>query len=250
MVLYLLLKEANVVKSDIAKNVSLGIIRKLGMGRLLRLYRLGFLLYLLVFACGTVLVLSIPKTELHMLMNQNHTVFQDWFFRTVTWLGDGWIAAAISCIFLFVRYRYFFMLMLSFSISGLLAQFIKHFIFPGAMRPAVFLEQMPEIQTVAGVGLYHSFSMPSGHTTTAFAVLLLVGFITKNKPAFFLAVILAWCVAISRVYLSQHFLVDVVAGSFLGTLSALFFYWYFQKLKPEWLNRSLLDLLPGRKKQA
>jgi membrane-associated phospholipid phosphatase len=61
---------------------------------------------------------------------------------------------------------------------------------------------------------------------------------------------LSWCVAFSRVYLSQHFLVDVLAGSLLGTLSALFFYWYFQRLKPQWLDCSLRDLFPGRKNKA
>jgi len=220
------------------------------MLELIRKYRFGFLLYMLVVAAGGVLALAIPKPELHQIMNSSHSSFQDGFFRIVTCLGDGWIAAGLSLVFLFIRYRYFFMLFVSFSISGLLAQFFKLFVFPGAARPADWMDQMPGLETVTGVDLYHSFSLPSGHTTTAFAVLLLAGFILKNRAVFFLAMILAWCVAFSRVYLSQHFLADVLAGAFIGTLSALFFYWYFQRLKPGWMDRSLLDLLPGRKKQA
>lgn len=215
---------------------------------LTRKYPLGFLLYTLVFTAGLVLVLAIPKAELHLIMNRSHGPVQDVFFRTVTWLGDGWFALVFSLFFLTVRYRYFFMLILSFSLSGILAQFFKHMVFPGASRPAEWLDRMPGLQTVSGVELFHSFGFPSGHATTAFAVLLLAGFISRNRSVFFLAVMLAWCVALSRVYLSQHFLADVLAGSFLGTLSALFFYWYFQRLKPGWLDRSLRDLSPGTKK--
>ena len=80
---------------------------------------LGFLLYALVMSGGLILVFAIPKTELHLLMNSSHTHFQDVFFRTTTWLGDGWFALIFSLIFLLVRFRYFIMLILSFSISGL-----------------------------------------------------------------------------------------------------------------------------------
>jgi len=215
---------------------------------LIRRYKLSFLLYAAVVLTGIVLVLSIPKMELHLMMNSSHSTFQDGFFKTITWLGDGWVAVIFSLLFLLIRYRFFFMMILSFSVSGLLAQFFKHIIFPGAPRPAALIEQMPGLQTVPGIDLFHAFSLPSGHTTTAFAIILLAGFIMKSRPAFFLTMILAWFVAFSRIYLSQHFLVDVLAGSFLGSISALFFYWYFQKLKPEWLDRSVLNSFPGRRK--
>jgi membrane-associated phospholipid phosphatase len=217
---------------------------------LIRKYPLGFMLYALVLAAGTVLVLAVPKPGLHLIMNSNHSPAQDVFFKTITWLGNGWFALVFSLLFLMVRYRYFLMMILSYSISGLMAQLFKHLVFPGAARPADWLEQMPGLRTVPGVDLFHSFSFPSGHATTAFAVLLLAGFILRSRPVFFLAMVFAWCVAFSRVYLSQHFLVDVLAGSLLGTLSALFFYWYFQRLKPAWLDRSLRDLFPGRKKKV
>jgi membrane-associated phospholipid phosphatase len=175
-------------------------------------------------------------------------VFQDWLFRTITWLGDGWFAVIFSVLFLLIRFRYFFMLILSFSISGLLAQFFKHIVFPDLLRPSAFLDQMSGLSLVSGVNLYQSFSFPSGHTTTAFAVLLLAGFISERKGGFFLAMILALLTGFSRVYISQHFLVDILAGSVLGTLSALFFYWYFRSLKHEWLDLSILTIFRSRKK--
>ncbi|HEC42791.1 MAG TPA: phosphatase PAP2 family protein [Bacteroides sp.] len=218
------------------------------MLELIKKYKSGFILYDLVLIAGIILVLAIPKLQLHLLMNNNHTDVLDVFFKSVTWLGDGWFAVVFSLCFLFLRFRYFLMLFLSFSISGLIAQFLKRIVFSGALRPAAFLDQMPGIDTVAGVELHHTMSFPSGHTTTAFAVLLLAGLIFRNRMVFLTGIILSWAVAVSRVYLSQHFLADVLAGSVLGTLSALFFYWYFQGLKPEWLDRSILTIFKDRKK--
>ncbi len=217
------------------------------MIEIIKKYRFSLILYDLLFLSGLVLVIAVPRLELHLIMNSSHTSAQDSFFKAVTWLGDGWFAVILSAFFLLIRFRYFFMLIISYAVSGLLAQFFKRVFFPEAMRPAVFLEQMPGLNLVEGVGLNHTLSFPSGHTTTAFAVLVLLGLISRSKAGVLGGIILAWCVAISRVYLSQHFLADVIAGSLLGMLSALFFYWYFRRLKPEWLDQSLIMILSPRK---
>jgi membrane-associated phospholipid phosphatase len=56
--------------------------------------------------------------------------------------------------------------------------------------------------------------------------------------AFFLCAIL---VAFSRIYLSQHFLIDVVAGSFIGVASANVVFRIFNH-KLVKLNSSILNL--------
>jgi membrane-associated phospholipid phosphatase len=217
---------------------------------IIRKYPLAFMLFGVVLATGTVFVLAVPRPNLHLALNSNHSPFQDVFFRSLTLLGNGWFALGFSVLFLLVSYRCFFMLILSYSISGLLAQFVKHAVFPGAARPAGWMDRMPGLPLVPGVDLHHAFSFPSGHATTAFAVLLLAGLVIGNRPVVFGFMMLAWCVAFSRVYLSQHFLDDILAGALLGTLSALFFYWYFNRLKRDWLDRSLRDLFPGKVKKA
>jgi membrane-associated phospholipid phosphatase len=109
-------------------------------------------------------------------------------------------------------------------------------------RPGVFLDQMPDLHLVPGVELYHHFSFPSGHTATAFTILLLTGLITKKRWVSFILVWLACIAGFSRVYLSQHFLEDVLAGSLIGLFSALFFYWYFQGMNRHWLDKSILHI--------
>ncbi len=212
------------------------------MFRIIRDNSLGFVLYAVLLFAGFLLVAAVPRLELHVLLNSGHTRSLDIFFRQLTLLGNGWFAVIFSMLFLFIRFRFFFMLILSYSVSGLMAQFLKRVIFPDVLRPAAFLDQMPGLDLVPGVDLHHTLSFPSGHTTTVFAILLLTGFILNRKYAVFGLMFLAWLAGMSRVYLSQHFLIDVLGGSILGVFSALFFYWYFRKSKSSWLDQSLTGI--------
>ena len=213
------------------------------MIRIIKDKPLGFMLYAILFIGGLLLMAAIPKLELHEMMNIAHTDLLDSFFRLLTFLGNGWFAVIISMLFLFIRFRYFFMLILSFSVSGMMAQFLKRIVFPDVLRPAAYLDQMPGLELVPGIDLHHTLAFPSGHTTTAFAVLLLAGLIINKKYAVFGLMLVAWLAGISRVYLSQHFLIDVLGGCLLGVFSALFFYWYFRKFKSAWMDRSLTGMI-------
>ncbi len=206
---------------------------------------MAFLLYAVLLLSGLWLVAAVPRLELHLWMNSGHNRSLDTFFRLLTFLGNGWFAVILSMLFLFFRFRYFFMLIMSFIVSGLLAQLLKRFVFPDVLRPAAYLDQMAGLELVPGIDLHHTLGFPSGHATTAFAVLLLAGFITRNRFAVFVLMLTAWLAGMSRVYLSQHFLMDVLGGSLIGVFSALFFYWYFRKFKPAWIDRSLTGVIRG-----
>jgi membrane-associated phospholipid phosphatase len=205
----------------------------------IREYRLSFILFAILFLAGLLLVAAVPRMELHVLLNSHHTPSLDTLFSLLTSLGNGWFAVIFSLFFLFIRFRYSFMLILSYSVSGLLVQLLKRVVFPDVRRPVEYLDQMPGLEMVPGIDLHHTLGFPSGHATTAFAVLLLTGFITGNKHAAFGLMLIAWLVGMSRVYLSQHFLADVLGGSLIGIFSALFFYWYFRRFRSAWIDRSL-----------
>ena len=213
------------------------------MIRLIRDFRLGFLLYASLLLTGILLVAFVARLELHVLLNSEHTRWLDRLFRMMTWLGNGWFAVIFSLLFLLVRFRYFFMLIFSYIVSGLMVQFLKRVLFPAVLRPAAYLDQMPGLQLVPGIDLHHTLGFPSGHTATAFAILVMAGFICNRKSVMFFLMMVAWLAGMSRVYLSQHFLADVLAGSLLGVLSALFFYWYFRKFKSAWMDRSLTGVI-------
>jgi membrane-associated phospholipid phosphatase len=68
-----------------------------------------------------------------------------------------------------------------------------------------------------------STSFPSGHSATAFATAIVVGFAYPRLRLPLLA--LATLVALSRVYLGMHYWSDVLAGSLLGAAIGLTTVW-------------------------
>jgi undecaprenyl-diphosphatase len=69
------------------------------------------------------------------------------------------------------------------------------------------------------VAVPHSYSMPSGHATTAFATAVAIGLVHRRLLAPLL--VLASLIAFSRVWLGVHYLTDVVAGAAIGSAVSL-----------------------------
>jgi membrane-associated phospholipid phosphatase len=81
-----------------------------------------------------------------------------------------------------------------------------------------------DVNWVDGIDLYANHSFPSGHAAAAFTMFLLMSFFFNNKSLTAVFFILALLVAISRVYLFQHFLIDVWVGSFCGVVFGTILY--------------------------
>ena len=103
---------------------------------------------------------------------------------------------------------------------------------------------MPNIvlPQVEGVHLHHYHSFPSGHTTAAFALFMTLCLLTDKKPLHFIYFILAALGGYSRIYLSQHFAIDVFAGSIIGVTGALLAGYLVNKIQANWANQSLRTL--------
>jgi membrane-associated phospholipid phosphatase len=76
------------------------------------------------------------------------------------------------------------------------------------------------IHKIEGVPVHRQHSFPSGHTSTAFTVALLLAAIMKRKIWSYILPMVAFLVGYSRVYLAQHFVTDVTVGMLVGILSA------------------------------
>lgn len=175
-------------------------------------------------------VLGMGHTTLHEAINMHHSSWADVLFSYGTNLADGWTATIIALLFILKNWRSFLMLGASAAFSAIIAQALKHFVFPDVDRPAEFLAAMPRIELVPGVELLHQNSFPSGHSTCAFSMCFaLTVIIARSGPAVLFA-ILAALLAFSRVYLSQHFTEDVLGGALIGTATAWCVY--------RWLYRS------------
>ncbi|MDZ5609922.1 undecaprenyl-diphosphatase [Bacillus pseudomycoides] len=71
-------------------------------------------------------------------------------------------------------------------------------------------------------------SFPSDHTILFFSLCASIWLVRKKEG--WLWLILAFCVAISRIWVGVHYPIDVVTGALVGIISALFVYWIAPKL--------------------
>ncbi|WP_435263327.1 phosphatase PAP2 family protein [Tenacibaculum sp. nBUS_03] len=181
----------------------------------LRIKRQTYFVYGVFFIVSSLFIILFDKFFLHLKINQIHTSFLDTFFKYSTFLGDGVMFGVLALFFVFVKRR----IVLVFLISGVLTLLVTHFfkkiIFKGIPRPVgVFGEDSLYLVKGVKMALWNSF--PSGHTTTAFAIFTILCLYFAKCKSQYLWISLAIVAGLSRVYLSQHFLIDVFVGSFIG----------------------------------
>lgn len=174
------------------------------------------------FALATgIAILVLGKNESFQLINGNNNSFFDIFFNYFTHAGDGWMWVPIGLYFIFFKRKYLIAILGGIILSTLLSQFLKRVIFPEELRPITYLSENFPVHIIDGLQLNRIFSFPSGHTSTAFTMALIMAYILNKKIWSVILPILAFLVGYSRVYLAQHFLTDVLAGMCIGILSAI-----------------------------
>lgn len=180
-----------------------------------------FYSYLIGLMAAVFFLASNGKANSFLFLNSYHRNWLDNFFIGYTNLGDGIFALLLALVYFFVlkKRKLGFVLLLAYALTGIVAQIIKPLLH--SPRPLVYFhpQHFPFfIDTIIHSG---NNSFPSGHTVTAFAIATVLAFYTTNKIQYLLLLLAAALVAFSRVYLSQHFLLDVLAGSFIGVLGGI-----------------------------
>ena len=182
-----------------------------------------------------VALLIVPKAELHLALCQPHTTFLDTIIPFFTNLVD-WLPYLIVVLLLFYRAGWSTFLASNLLLTTLIVQPIKHIVH--APRPLTwFAEYMPDITLplVEGVRMNHWLSFPSGHTATFFALFFCVSIIlcAENiKGKYILSFLCFLCAsfgAYTRIYLSQHFALDIFAGILIAVCSTLILYFFLVK---------------------
>ncbi len=208
---------------------------------LIRKNRFFIVPYLIFLIITTFFLILYSKSQIHIYLNQYHYPATDFFFKYNTHVGDG-IAVAIFMLFLlFIRYRYFLIMAGSVLMTTVVVQSFKRLIFPEIVRPSEYFSGFYELYIVPGVDMHHFNSFPSGHTASAFGIFFMATLMTKNKNLKSIFFIIALITAYSRVYLSQHFLVDIYFGSLISiVICLLMFYWGMKWGNPK-LDNSILN---------
>ncbi len=187
-----------------------------------------------------------PKNDIHLYLNQyvgNPVV--DQFFYYITYLGDGLVAVFLLIAILFYNLRLGIYVTTSFLTASFVSIGLKRLFFDDENRPLYIFSYISKhtLKLVDGVHVYIHNSFPSGHATQAFAIFMCLVFSSKNQALKFIFFMLALFASLSRVYLSQHWLIDITVGSCIGFLFSLIYYFLFiQNNTLQKLNVSIFNL--------
>ena len=179
--------------------------------------------FTILLLVGLVPLFVYSKGEIELIINQNHQPFFDDFFRYVTHLGDGMMLAILVISLLFYNYLMTILTAFSIAVQAIFVSVFKRWIFNGLERPLAFFDEGAELYLVDGVDVHSYNTFPSGHTATIFTFVALIFILMKNKSIITASVLLciALLVGFSRVYLLQHFVIDVYFGAIIGVLSVV-----------------------------
>lgn len=158
------------------------------------------------------------EPQLFMIINQACSTLPDVLWVALSLLGNGWVIATLL-LPLVPRYPHlFFAALMTAPWTSVVAKGTK-FIFSTPRPPGVL-----EAGSFNLIGEAHlKSSMPSGHTLTAFAVVVAL----TRMPGSPLAqhagklYVLAALVGLSRIGMGVHWPADIVAGAAVGWLSGL-----------------------------
>lgn len=159
------------------------------------------------------------KNEAFLYLNTNLGLVADKVFEYSSYLAEGWIWIPYFIVLVGLYKKDKAFILMNFLISTLFTQFAKNFIFTTAMRPMASGLDATQIHTVPGVEIHTFNSFPSGHTATAFTLFILTTYLFPNKYALSIGIIYAIVCGYSRIYLAQHFPLDLAGGIFVALLT-------------------------------
>lgn len=170
---------------------------------------------------------NLDQTILFFIQTNFHTPILNKIMVLFTTAGDnGFIWISISFLLLInKKTRYIGIVALAALFLSTIAGegILKHII----QRPRPYTD-FPSIHLLVGKSTTYSF--PSGHTTSSFAVsYILSKYLKKFSPLIW---VVAITIAFSRLYLFMHYPSDVVAGIVLGLICGkVTLYVYEHKIK-------------------
>ena len=202
-----------------------------------------FLVPWLVFVIAAgIILLSFSASEIHLAVNARNNAFLDWLMPWVTLGADGW-TIVVACLLMFAwSKRAGLFISISCLVPSSITWLLKSTLYYGTPRPKWYFTyiEKADLHYVPGVKNWLYDSFPSGHTTVAFAFFFSVALCLRSKKAAALCFLAAIGVGYSRIYLSQHFLLDVLAGSILGTITTLII--FAEASRRKWIDLPIIRI--------
>jgi len=138
--------------------------------------------------------------------------------------------------------RYFYYLLASGAVATTISVFFKNVYFEQVLRPGYYFTQKKiDIILVKDYAIQMASTFPSGHSLTAAIISMTLCLLTKNRWLQLFFAMHFPSIAISRIYLSRHFAIDTVGGSFIGFFIFIFMYYIINQSNKPKLDQKFIN---------
>jgi len=209
------------------------------------------ILYGVFFVVGCLIILLTKRGDVLLFINSLSIPELDLIVLFITNLGLGSYLAVLALSLVFIRIRYAFTGLLNLALISVFTNLLKKTMVDVWQRPLYFFmyDDFSRYIDLAEINYY--FTFPSGHTMAIFGTMAILSFFAEKRWAAILFFFGALLVGFSRIYLLQHFFIDVFAGAFVGVLSTAIILWLteskFRFLKNRTFDHSIFYLIIPRK---
>ena len=173
------------------------------------------------------------KNEAFLYLNANLGPLADKVFEYSSYLAEGWIWIPYFMLLFGWYKKDALFILLNFLISTLLTQIPKNFIWNSVSRPMGSGISQDQFHRVEGVDMHLWNSFPSGHTATAFTIFFVTVYFFPKNEVLLIGGIYAVACGYSRIYLAQHFPLDVAGGIMVAILTIILSIYINNKIKKD-----------------
>jgi membrane-associated phospholipid phosphatase len=208
-------------------SLQLAIVYLQQLRKVIQTNKVFYLSFVFIWLLGLSVQFTFTQFQISIFINGLYSTLGDVLMNYTTYTGDGFFLVLVGIILVFINRKLWLVTLLCLLVPSLITQLLKHFVFEDSHRPVTIMREIQGLHFVEGVEMNAYNSFPSGHTTAAFSLYTLLALLHKNKKLGWVWVIIASSIAISRVYLLQHFWADIIAGSILAVCMVTFIYTFF-----------------------
>lgn len=184
----------------------------------------------------------IPKGNIVLFINGFRNPILDVFFVRASSLGNTLSVLFATFLVLRFKFKWLAIFFLAFAIQVFLVLLFKKGLYSGELRPYLFFSRSglgDMLNLIEGVKIRYVNTFPSGHTATIFYLVSFFALLSRNKTASWILMVIGLMVGISRIYLVQHFYIDVYFGILFGTLSSIIAYLVVKSYPKTWHTKRI-----------
>lgn len=186
----------------------------------------GFIRFLHCYAVflllGIVVFLTTRHGDVVLFVNRYSDEYWDTLMLFLTDLGLGTVVAGVMVALLFWKVRFGLTGLISLGLVTIFTNLGKKMLFAERARPFNYFYYDDFHRFIYTAELNYHYSFPSGHSMTIFAAMSLFAVLAGKKWAAMIFFMAALIIGFTRIYLLQHFFLDVYVGSVLGVISTIF----------------------------